>query len=56
MRQTCCRVWDQLPHAAAFLDALKLKAGLPPDFWAEDLRLARYQVRKFAETRESEAA
>ena len=43
------QVWEQLPQAAAFLNALKLKAGLPPDFWAEDLRLERYQVRKFAE-------
>jgi hypothetical protein len=45
-----------LPQAAVFLNALKLKAGLPPDFWAEDLRLARYQVRKFAELDEAEVA
>ncbi|MBI5719619.1 MAG: AmmeMemoRadiSam system protein B [Burkholderiales bacterium] len=46
------QVWQQLPHAAGLLNALKLKAGLPPDFWAEDLRLARYEVRKFAEAAE----
>jgi len=50
------QVWEQLPQATAFLNALKLKAGLPPDFWAEDLRLARYQVRKFAELDEAEVA
>ncbi len=50
------QVWEQLPQAAAFLNALKLKAGLPPDFWAQDLRLARYQVRKFAELGEAEVA
>ena len=43
------QVWEQLPQPASLLNALKLKAGLPPDFWAEDLRLARYEVRKFAE-------
>jgi MEMO1 family protein len=50
------QVWEQLPSPAAFLRALKLKAGLPPDFWAEDLRLARYEVRKFAEARGAVAA
>jgi len=43
------QVWEQLPQAAQFLNALKLKAGLAPDFWADDLRLARYAVRKFVE-------
>jgi AMMECR1 domain-containing protein len=28
---------------------LKLKAGLAPDFWADDVRLARYTVEKFKE-------
>jgi hypothetical protein len=50
------QVWEQLPQAAAFLNALKLKAGLPPDFWAEDLRLARYEVRKFAEAHPARAS
>jgi AMMECR1 domain-containing protein len=48
------QVWEQLPQTRAFLNALKLKAGLAPDFWAEDLRLARYQVRKFTEADETE--
>lgn len=41
------QVWDQLPEPADFLAALKRKAGLPADFWAEDLVLERYAVRKF---------
>jgi hypothetical protein len=41
------QVWDQLCDPAAFLRALRRKAGLPADFWAEDLRLSRYRVRKF---------
>jgi AmmeMemoRadiSam system protein B/AmmeMemoRadiSam system protein A len=50
------QVWEQLPQRAAFLTALKLKAGLAPDFWADDLRLARYQVRKFVELDAAEVA
>lgn len=50
------QVWEQLPSTAGFLRALKLKAGLAPDFWADDLRLARYEVRKFVEATEAEAA
>ncbi len=41
------QVWDQLPEPGDFLAALKHKAGLPADFWAEDLVLERYTVRKF---------
>ena len=43
------QVWEQLPAPADFLAALKRKAGLPEDFWAEALRLSRYRVRKFEE-------
>ncbi len=41
------QVWEQLPAPAAFLAALKRKAGLATDFWAPDIRLARYRVRSF---------
>ncbi|MBH9579515.1 AmmeMemoRadiSam system protein B [Inhella proteolytica] len=41
------QVWEQLPEPRAFLAALKRKAGLAADFWAEDLQLQRYRVRKF---------
>lgn len=43
------QVWDQLPEPAAFMAALLHKAGLPSDFWADDLRLQRYRVRSFEE-------
>lgn len=39
------QVWAQLPEPAAFLAALKRKAGLAADFWAEDVQLSRYGVR-----------
>ncbi len=43
------QVWEQLPHAQQFMAQLKLKAGLPDDFWAEDIRLSRYTVTKWRE-------
>ncbi len=47
------QVWEQLPEPRAFLAHLKQKAGLPADFWAEEIRLSRYTVTKW---RESEQA
>lgn len=47
------QVWEQLPEPRAFLAHLKQKAGLPADFWAEEIRLSRYTVTKW---RESEIA
>lgn len=44
------QVWEQLPDPADFLAHLKLKAGLPAGFWAADLKLSRYTVRKWRET------
>jgi AmmeMemoRadiSam system protein A len=41
------QVWEQLPEPEDFLAALLRKAGLRADFWAEDLRLQRYRVRRF---------
>ena len=43
------QVWEQLPEPRQFMANLKRKAGLAADFWAEDLRLATYQVEKFKE-------
>lgn len=43
------QVWDALPEPRLFLDNLKRKAGLAADFWADDLRLERFEVDKFAE-------
>ncbi|HET7525440.1 MAG TPA: AmmeMemoRadiSam system protein B [Burkholderiaceae bacterium] len=44
------QVWEQLPEPREFLSALKRKAGLASVFWADDLRLLRYRVRKFVES------
>ena len=44
------QVWEQLPDPAEFLAYLKRKAGLPMDFWAEQVRLSRYTVTKWKET------
>jgi hypothetical protein len=49
------QVWEQLPVVEDFMAALKRKAGLPDDFWAEDVQLARYRVRVFKETEENAA-
>ncbi|MEW6753638.1 MAG: AmmeMemoRadiSam system protein A [Candidatus Latescibacterota bacterium] len=35
-------VWDSLPDPRQFLRHLKLKAGLPPDYWSGTLRVLRY--------------
>jgi AmmeMemoRadiSam system protein A len=43
------QVWDDLPNPRDFFAHLKLKAGLAPDFWADDLRLFRYHVTKWSE-------
>lgn len=43
------QVWEQLPEPDRFLAHLKMKAGLPWDFWAPQIRLARYTVQKWKE-------
>lgn len=44
------QVWESLPDRAEFLRMLKRKAGLHGGFWAPDLKLERYAVRKWSET------
>ena len=44
------QVWEECPQPAQFMAALKRKARLPADFWAPDVRLWRYRVRRFADT------
>ena len=44
------QVWEQLPEPRAFLAHLKQKAGLPADFWADEVRLSRYTVTKWRES------
>jgi len=43
------QVWEQLPEPAQFLAHLKLKAGLPADFWDAGVQLQRYRVHKYGE-------
>lgn len=43
------QVWEQLPDRHDFMAHLKLKAGLPADYWGEDVALERYQVQKWKE-------
>jgi AmmeMemoRadiSam system protein A len=43
------QVWEQIPERRAFLAHLKVKAGLPFDFWATNVKLWRYEVQKFHE-------
>lgn len=43
------QVWERLGDPAVFLAALRRKAGLPPDFWAEDVTLSRYTVTAWEE-------
>jgi AmmeMemoRadiSam system protein A len=43
------QVWEQLPGATQFMAQLKLKAGLPADFWNPEVRLQRYSVSKWSE-------
>ncbi|HEY0556126.1 MAG TPA: AmmeMemoRadiSam system protein A [Thermoanaerobaculia bacterium] len=43
------QVWEQLPDPRDFLDHLRQKAGLPGGFWAPEVRLSRYTVRKWDE-------
>jgi AmmeMemoRadiSam system protein A len=43
------QVWEDLPKPREFLRQLKRKAGLPVDFWADNLLLSRYDVQKWKE-------
>jgi hypothetical protein len=45
------QVWEQLPQARDFMAQLKRKAGLPADFWDVGVRLQRYTVQPWHETR-----
>lgn len=40
-------VWKNISEPRCFLDQLKKKAGLPADYWSDDLRFARYQAFSF---------
>ena len=36
------QVWQQVSDPRGFLSALKVKAGLPEDFWSEGMLISRY--------------
>jgi AmmeMemoRadiSam system protein B/AmmeMemoRadiSam system protein A len=40
-------VWDDLPEPAAFVAALRRKAGLPAEHWSESLCIERYTAECF---------
>jgi AmmeMemoRadiSam system protein A len=40
-------VWDNLPNPALFLRQLKLKAGLPGNYWSDTVRVSRYHTESF---------
>lgn len=44
------QVWDTLPKPRDFLRRLKEKAGLAPYFWSPEIRLWRYEVKKWRES------
>lgn len=35
-------VWEELPDPRLFLQCLKTKAGLPPDYWSGSIKVFRY--------------
>ncbi len=43
------QVWEDITDPSEFLSTLRQKAGLPPDFWDRDVKLARYTVSKWSE-------
>ena len=43
------QVWEQLPDPRQFMAHLKQKAGLAADYWSPEVRLQRYEVRKWKE-------
>jgi AmmeMemoRadiSam system protein B/AmmeMemoRadiSam system protein A len=48
------QVWESLPDPREFLGHLKRKAGLPLDFWSDELAISRYTVEKFTEEKFTE--
>lgn len=41
-------VWEQLPEPRQFLRHLKQKAGLPADYWSDNLKAYRYNTESFS--------
>ena len=44
------KVWESLPDPRQFLNQLRLKCGLPQDYWSERLEFLRYGTVTYAES------
>lgn len=42
-------VWESLPDPTQFLSQLKRKAGLPVDYWSEDVQVSYFRTAYFSE-------
>jgi AmmeMemoRadiSam system protein A len=42
-------VWENLPEPRDFVRQLKQKAGLPPDYWSQELKIYRYHTDVISE-------
>lgn len=40
-------VWESLPDKKSFIQQLKLKAGLPANYWSDSIQFQRYSVEEF---------
>ena len=40
-------VWESLAEPRDFLHHLKLKSGLPENYWSDDIKIQRYSVEEF---------
>ncbi len=40
-------VWQSLPNTTDFIDHLKIKAGLPSDYWSHEMKAFRYTTESF---------
>jgi AmmeMemoRadiSam system protein A len=40
-------VWESLTDTQEFLDHLKMKAGLPSNYWSDNIKIKRYTVEEF---------
>jgi len=43
-------VWDSLSDRQNFLNGLKLKAGLPTDFWSAEIKIMQFQAESFSDS------
>lgn len=50
------QVWESLSDPLLFMQQLKRKAGLPPNFWAAEVTVSRYTVSKWKEAEIRDAA